>query len=171
MKLFQLVKEIKSRSGELHFRRYAIIETKYFSIYIHRIFKEDKDELLHTHPWNFASIVISGVYAEQTDWEDRLKTVGSVSCAGRSFCHKILWVGEKPVTTLFVTFGAKRDWFYSKGKIHHQEFRAAKHATAPKLRPIGCNRCGRPVSNPLPDDTIVRAWVECPECIERKGAQ
>lgn len=33
---------------------------------------------------------------------------------------------------------------------------------------IGCNICGKPVSSEVPDDTIVRAWVECPECIEKQ---
>lgn len=31
---------------------------------------------------------------------------------------------------------------------------------------IKCNLCGRPVSTEIPDDTVVRAWIECPECVE-----
>lgn len=31
---------------------------------------------------------------------------------------------------------------------------------------IHCARCGKAVSSPVPKPTIVRAWVECPECIE-----
>jgi hypothetical protein len=27
--------------------------------------------------------------------------------------------------------------------------------------------CGKSVSTEVPDGTIVRAWVECPECIEK----
>jgi hypothetical protein len=30
--------------------------------------------------------------------------------------------------------------------------------------------CGKGVSTEVPEDTIVRAWVECPECLERKSA-
>ena len=38
--------------------------------------------------------------------------------------------------------------------------------------PIGwmqlrCNRCGKPVSTLVPTETIVRAWIECPECIAK----
>lgn len=33
---------------------------------------------------------------------------------------------------------------------------------------IGCMQCGKSVSTEVPDDTVVRAWVECPECIESK---
>lgn len=31
---------------------------------------------------------------------------------------------------------------------------------------IHCNKCGKSVSTEVPDDTIVRAWVECPECVK-----
>lgn len=31
---------------------------------------------------------------------------------------------------------------------------------------ILCMECGKSVSTPVPTDTIVRAYVKCPECIE-----
>lgn len=33
---------------------------------------------------------------------------------------------------------------------------------------IRCMRCGTPVSSEVPDDTIIRAYVQCPECIEKE---
>lgn len=33
---------------------------------------------------------------------------------------------------------------------------------------IACSRCGAPVSTELPvPATVIRAWIECPECIEK----
>jgi DNA-directed RNA polymerase subunit RPC12/RpoP len=32
---------------------------------------------------------------------------------------------------------------------------------------LKCNHCGKPVSTEVPDDTVVRASIECPECVER----
>lgn len=32
---------------------------------------------------------------------------------------------------------------------------------------ILCNKCGKPVSTEVPEGTIIRAWVECPECVEK----
>ena len=32
---------------------------------------------------------------------------------------------------------------------------------------VGCSRCGKQVSNNVGVDVVVRAFVECPECIER----
>lgn len=34
---------------------------------------------------------------------------------------------------------------------------------------VHCSRCGAAVSNPLPVEVIVRAWVECPECVAADG--
>ena len=33
---------------------------------------------------------------------------------------------------------------------------------------VKCSRCGKQVSNPAGVEMIVRAFVECPECIERQ---
>ena len=33
---------------------------------------------------------------------------------------------------------------------------------------IRCNRCGKIVSTEVPDGTVIRAWIECPECIEKE---
>lgn len=36
---------------------------------------------------------------------------------------------------------------------------------------IYCCKCGKSVSSQVPDNTIVRAWVECPECVEKQSEQ
>jgi hypothetical protein len=36
---------------------------------------------------------------------------------------------------------------------------------------ILCNGCGRSGSTDIPNDTIIRAWVECPECIDKKRSK
>ena len=33
---------------------------------------------------------------------------------------------------------------------------------------VHCSRCGKRVSNELLEEILVRAWVECPECIEKQ---
>lgn len=62
-KLF-LVREISSKTGELHFQRYRILETPWFNVYIHYIAKSDEDKDPHNHPWNFRTYVLSGGYLE-----------------------------------------------------------------------------------------------------------
>lgn len=59
-----LVKEIKSKEGEVHFRRYRLLWTPLFSIYLHNILKSDEDKHLHSHPWDYTSIILRGGYTE-----------------------------------------------------------------------------------------------------------
>lgn len=33
---------------------------------------------------------------------------------------------------------------------------------------IRCLQCGKSVSTEVPEDTVIRAWIECPECTEAK---
>ena len=40
---------------------------------------------------------------------------------------------------------------------------AAQPAASERLH---CHRCGKAVSTPVPNPTVVRAFIECPECIE-----
>ena len=63
----KLIKEIKSKSGEVHFRRWEILKTRCGSIWLHAIYKADQDKHLHNHPWDFKSLVLKGSYLEQTE--------------------------------------------------------------------------------------------------------
>lgn len=33
---------------------------------------------------------------------------------------------------------------------------------------VRCSGCGKQVSTPVPRGTVIRAWIECPECIESR---
>jgi len=130
MKIFTKVKTIKSKAGELHFERWAIVECEKFSIYIHRIHKEDKDEDLHNHPWNFASLILKGSYVEEhlpfdyPEWwhcpiptNTRLKKFFSFSKGDRGFYHKIKKIEKGPVWSLFFTWGKHEEWGYWVEKL------------------------------------------------------
>lgn len=128
MKFFKKVKEIRSKEGELYFERYAIFEIENVaSLYIHRIHKADKDKHLHTHPWNFASVILKGSYAEKTDDGLWTKYPGVFSFAGRHFCHKIEKIIKGPVVSLFFVYGKYKPWYYSMGKIESVEYRKLKN--------------------------------------------
>ena len=42
------------------------------------------------------------------------------------------------------------------------------HILQEEMIRLNCNGCGKYVSTPVPADTIIRAWIECPECVERQ---
>lgn len=50
--------------------------------------------------------------------------------------------------------------------LEHQA--SALQVPYPAQERIWCMHCGKSVSSPVPAGTVVRAWVECPECIEKK---
>ncbi len=133
-KLFRrlfLIKEIKSKTGELHFRRWRIISTPWFSIFVHNIYKADEDKHLHDHPWSYCNAVLRGSYLEETPDGINLMDVGSSSRRKAESFHKILKVWG-PVTTLFMIGRRRRDWgyFVNGSWMQHEEYRRAKRCGA-----------------------------------------
>lgn len=133
MKILRETKRIVSRKGVLHFVRFAIIETRIFSVYLHRVYKEDEDENLHNHPWTWCRpFRIRGRYLEQyaTSAEPDPKVrVGGRSLMRRTDYHKIYAVLEKPVVSLFFAGRRVDNWGYLCGNSHvdHREYRIQKH--------------------------------------------
>lgn len=147
--MFKLIKEIKSKTGEVHFRRWSILSTKWFNIYIHCIYKPDEDKHLHDHPWDFYGIVLKGVYIEEIsliNTEEFLSMVKSEDLPTKRIFrhplfvvyrksyipHKILHIlTNKPVWTLIFTTKKNREWGYigEDGWINHKDYRKKKNET------------------------------------------
>ena len=122
MKLFIKVKEIKSLSGEMHFERWAVIETKMFSLYCHRIHKADKDHL-HSHPWNFVSMILKGSYLEEVEHNGKItfkvKSPLKIAYTHKTWFHKIHSIIKVPVYTLVFVWGGNFEgdkWHYLVGE-------------------------------------------------------
>ena len=138
MKLFQWVKEIRSKKGVLHFKRYAFIETTYFSVYLHKIYEHDRDLDMHSHPWSFFGIILKGSYVEEY-WKkwDHYKTIEyrtkgplSIGIGSRNYFHRIHRIENGPVTSLFFTFGKHQPWYYKTSietLVESEEYRKLKH--------------------------------------------
>lgn len=137
-----LVKEIRSREGVLHFRRWRLLQTPWFGIYIHYIAESDKDKHPHSHPWDFINIILRGGYSEEVTKlafvEDIMhfrifvyqKTFsrirGFLSC-GYNYhgdYHKIT-LGSVPTWSLVFVGPHKHEWGYltETGSVTNQEYR------------------------------------------------
>ncbi len=138
MKILTKIKEIKSKTEELHFQRFAIIDCKYFGLYIHKIFKEDKDLHLHSHPWNFISLILKGSYVEKREWinpfkeiqhETYLKDLFTISKANTKFFHKIERIVKGPVWSLFFVYNKQTVWYYrvNDDLVESNEYRNIKN--------------------------------------------
>lgn len=133
---YRLVKEIVSRQGVVHFRRYKIMETPWFALYIHQICQSDMDQDPHDHPWDFESLILKGAYTEV--YLDPECPEESISCSyyrgdvvkhKSTDAHKITLLTDE-VWTLVYTTGNRRDWGYltAKGWVDHITYRKQKNA-------------------------------------------
>ena len=137
MKLFKLVMEIKSKDGVLHFRRWQILKTSWFSIYFHGIYRKDDDKHLHDHPWNYISIILKGSFFEvyqHEGGEQTIKCLNAISFIKRKATtfHKIYTLNTPAVYTLFITGKEHKEWGYLVNDkfIQHSEYREKKKSGA-----------------------------------------
>lgn len=136
-----LVKTIKSREGVLHFRRWRLLSTPWFSVFVHNISRSDEDLHPHNHPFSFCSFILKGGYTESVSWWDsyfdsypmgRTEThkAGSVVYHDTYDYHKIKLTDGKPAWTLVFTGPrTKKQWGYLVDRKHvdHVTYRQRKH--------------------------------------------
>jgi hypothetical protein len=137
---FFLTREIVSREGKVHFRRYRLLETPWFSVYIHNICESDLDLHMHDHPWDFTTILIKGGYKEYTKdhpvgWyylpigRRTYDTPGMYMIHHRAEdMHKIQLLDNKPAWSLFLCGPRRREFGYDvDGKwVHNKTYRELK---------------------------------------------
>jgi len=94
--------------GDVYLDRIYLIQTPWFGIMFHRIFRPDNQRDLHDHPWNFLSLILLGSYVEDTvdgprerRWWNRKRAEDR---------HSIREVGRSPVWTLVFTGRKRRTW-------------------------------------------------------------
>lgn len=130
-----LVKEILSKEGVIHFRRYRLLQTPWFAVYVHHICQSDMDNHMHDHPWNFMSLILEGSYFEQTSYPPNFYAIysgkfysGDVVTHQAEDVHRLTLI-SKEVWTLVFTSGRERDWGYQTkaGWIGHKEYRQLKN--------------------------------------------
>lgn len=125
--MFPLIKEIVSRKGVLHFRRWALIDTARFAIYLHYIAESDQEAHEHTHPRPYYSLILKGGYTEMSRGDATVVRAGSLTKRLADTPHKITLF--QPTWTLFISWGPRREWGYEvDGKIiPHEQYRRMKH--------------------------------------------
>ena len=133
---FFLVKEIVSKFGKVHFRRFRLLQTPWFAIYVHQILQSDMDADPHDHPWNFASVILEGSYYEESRFAPDFDTShyqqfysGDVIEHKAEDVHKIRLVSNEVWTLVFV-WGKRREWGYRFPDgtwIGHEEYRQLKN--------------------------------------------
>lgn len=128
--IFKLVKEIKDKKGNLHFRRWRIISTPWFKIYLHGIYMADEDVHLHNHPWNFYSLVLKGWYSERLESKVgfNIRSPRQLVKRTKNQFHKIDSLHSKAIYTLNLMYGKEESWGYKVNGtfIEHEVYRRMK---------------------------------------------
>lgn len=140
--MFKLVKEIRSKQGELHFKRWQIWSTRWFNIYLHFINKADEDKHLHDHPWSFWSIILKGAYIELLGEEGKHTPSRQIyrgwlnaSYRTKNIPHMI-GVVVKPTYSLVITGPGGREWGYTTedGWKNHSKYREEKRLKQQEIK-------------------------------------
>jgi len=135
--MFKLVKDIKSKEGIQHFKRWQLFSCKWFSIYLHGIYKEDLDKHCHNHAWNILTIILWGSYTEKLLWcqdpdcfDENRRWPLDIAYRSTDDYHKILTLHTKKVYSLAIV--GKRgpdEWGYMMDDgehLNHLEYRKLK---------------------------------------------
>jgi len=124
----KLIKEIKSKEGVIHFKRWRIFSTPWFDVNIHGIYESDKDIHLHNHPWWIFTMILRGGYREGTNEGFVDRGLFHMAYRGVNKFHMIESMDRKPTYTLAIMGKPKNNWGYKvKGKfIQHEEYRKLK---------------------------------------------
>ncbi len=81
-----------ANNTDVYLRRWYLIHTPWFGVYVHNILRPDGDRDMHDHPWPFISIILKGWYLEEIPTGKRLWKIASV--------HKMLATGTHRIVQL-----------------------------------------------------------------------
>jgi hypothetical protein len=115
--------EIFNSDGRLYLRRWFIIKSNRFNIYLHNFHSSDEDRALHDHPWWSIGMILKGQYLEHmpqnhTMWvyqknrDEKVVVRHKFEPVYRAphHIHRIELIDNKPVWTLFITGPKRRKW-------------------------------------------------------------
>jgi hypothetical protein len=99
-----------------YLERLRIVQTPWFSLYLHRIGTPDSRPTLHDHPWCFVSLILRGGYIERRlnlhTREVSLKHRRRLNIMRRDDAHAILELDRTPTWSLLLVGRRRRTWGY-----------------------------------------------------------
>lgn len=136
MKVFNIPDAVEP--DKTYLRRWRIIQTPLFSIYLHKIFLPDRDRPMHDHPFNFWSLILKGGYMERVSdtreassfMDPTIETNfwGPLSWHKMpiEYCHNIDRLKKVPTWTLVFVGRRQKDWGFvvgpNRGWVQHDEY-------------------------------------------------
>lgn len=126
--------DIMTKNGgrpSIYIRRFHIIRTRWFSVFIHKICRSDWARDLHDHPWDFRVLLLRGSYLEETpNGKMHLWRAGDYLRRRATWRHRVhlaaVGVAQpEPVWTLFITGKKRRSWGFwtAEGWVHNEQYK------------------------------------------------
>jgi hypothetical protein len=108
---------VTKSDGDPYLIRWRIIQTPFFSLYLHKFLAGDSDPYVHDHPWTFLSIILRGGYTEvrRNNHTRRLhkRHIRHVNLMRRDDAHYIERLDRVPSWSLLFVGRRRRTWgFY-----------------------------------------------------------
>ncbi|MCX5660819.1 MAG: hypothetical protein NTW19_14020 [Planctomycetota bacterium] len=107
--------------GDKYLKRYYLLRTRWFEVYIHHIFRSDPDADLHDHPWWFVSCILWGGYIEHTQEGKFKRRAPQILYRPEGSPHRLELA--KPAWTFVLTGPVRRTWGFvtARGWEPHTE--------------------------------------------------
>jgi hypothetical protein len=127
--------EIPFKDGKIYLRRWRILQTPAFAIYLHTMYTGDSTPIPHNHPWTFRSFILKGGYTERFQRDAtssiRERHWGWLSWhrMGINAYHSIRCLDATPTWSLLFVGRRVQSWgFLADGKfIPYADFDASLH--------------------------------------------
>jgi len=117
---------LRRADGTIYLKRWRLIQTPWFGVFLHRIGGPDPGVDLHDHPWSFRSVILRGGYTQVTaprhlacrwaavepgspGWRLHYGA-GQVNRMSLSMAHAIVAVDRTPTWSLVLTGRRQRVW-------------------------------------------------------------
>lgn len=114
--------------GDYMRRWYIIPRNERLNLYLHETLRSD-DDVMHDHPWDNTSLLISGGYVEHTPEASYHRLPGDIISRKATDVHRLELVGDQPSISLFMTGPKIRDWGFHcpNGWVPWQVFTGGYH--------------------------------------------
>lgn len=95
--------------GDYMHRWYILPRNAMMNLYLHKTFRSDGD-VMHDHPWDNTSMILSGGYREETPEGNFIRRPGDVIHRKATDVHRLVLLDDQPSVSLFMTGPKVRDW-------------------------------------------------------------
>lgn len=114
--------------GDYMSRWYIIPRNESMNLYLHQITRSDLD-VMHDHPWDNSSLLISGGYLEHTPDGVFQRGPGDIVERKAEDAHKLELLYDQPAVSLFFTGRKRREWGFHcpNGWVPWQQFTGGYH--------------------------------------------